>query len=210
MPSYELLATFFITTVVFAYIPGPAMLYAAAQTMARGRFSGLMSVLGIHVGCYVHIIAAAAGLSVLFQAVPWLYMAVKICGAVYLIWLGFSMLRTKVAGGEADLAIAPKSARRAFLDSIIVEVLNPKTALFFLAFLPQFVDPAASFPVWLQFLILGFLVNVIFSSADLVCVLLAGAMLGKLQRSGSMQRLARRAAGTVLMGLGVHLALQRS
>jgi len=210
MPSYELLITFFITTVVFAYIPGPAMLYAAAQTMARGRASGLMSVLGIHVGCYVHIIAAAAGMSVLFQAVPWLYMVVKLCGAAYLIWLGFSMLCTKVAGGEVNLAIAPKSAKRAFFDSIIVDVLNPKTALFFLAFLPQFVDPAAAFPVWLQFLILGFLVNVIFSSADLVCVLLAGAMLGRLQRSGSMQRLARRAAGTVLMGLGVHLALQRS
>jgi threonine/homoserine/homoserine lactone efflux protein len=210
MPSYELLITFFITTVVFAYIPGPAMLYAAAQTMARGRASGLMSVLGIHVGCYVHIIAAAAGMSVLFQAVPWLYMVVKLCGAAYLIWLGFSMLRTKVAGGEVNLAIAPKSAKRAFFDSIIVDVLNPKTALFFLAFLPQFVDPAAAFPVWLQFLILGFLVNVIFSSADLVCVLLAGAMLGRLQRSGSMLRLARRAAGTVLMGLGVHLALQRS
>lgn len=176
MPSYELLITFFITTVVFAYIPGPAMLYAAAQTMARGRASGLMSVLGIHVGCYVHIIAAAAGMSVLFQAVPWLYMVVKLCGAAYLIWLGFSMLRTKVAGGEVNLAIAPKSAKRAFFDSIIVDVLNPKTALFFLAFLPQFVDPAAAFPVWLQFLILGFLVNVIFSSADLVCVLLAGAM----------------------------------
>jgi threonine/homoserine/homoserine lactone efflux protein len=210
MPSYELLITFFITTVVFAYIPGPAMLYAAAQTMARGRAFGLMSVLGIHVGCYVHIIAAAAGMSVLFQAVPWLYMVVKLCGAAYLIWLGFSMLRTKVTGGEVNLAIAPKSAKRAFFDSIIVDVLNPKTALFFLAFLPQFVDPAAAFPVWLQFLILGFLVNVIFSSADLVCVLLAGAMLGRLQRSGSMQRLARRAAGTVLMGLGVHLALQRS
>lgn len=210
MPSYELLVTFFITTVVFAYIPGPAMLYAAAQTMARGRFSGLMAVLGIHVGCYFHIFASAAGLSVLFQAVPWLYMAVKLCGAVYLIWLGFSMLRTKVVGGEVDLSIAPKSAKRAFVDSIIVDVLNPKTALFFLAFLPQFVDPSAAFPVWLQFLILGFMVNVIFSSADLVCVLLAGAMFGRLQGSGSVQRLARRAAGTVLMGLGVHLALQRS
>lgn len=210
MPSYELLVTFFITTVVFAYIPGPAMLYAAAQTMARGRFSGLMAVLGIHVGCYFHIFASAAGLSVLFQAVPWLYMAVKLCGAVYLIWLGFSMLRTKVAGGEVDLSITPKSAKRAFVDSIIVEVLNPKTALFFLAFLPQFVDPSAAFPVWLQFLILGFLVNVLFSSADIVCVVLAGAMFGRLQRSGSVQRFARRAAGTVLMGLGVHLALQKS
>lgn len=210
MPSYELLAAFFVTTALFAYIPGPAMLYAAAQTMARGRFAGLMAVLGIHVGCYVHIFAAAAGLSVLFQAVPWLYLAVKLGGACYLIWLGFSMLRSKLEDGTVSVMIEPKSARRAFVDSIIVDVLNPKTALFFLAFLPQFVDPAAAFPVWLQFLILGVAVNFIFSSADLVGVLLAGAMVGRLKRSSFAQAIARRAAGTVLMGLGVHLALQRS
>lgn len=210
MPSYELLAAFFVTTALFAYIPGPAMLYAAAQTMARGRFAGLMAVLGIHVGCYVHIFAAAAGLSVLFQAVPWLYLAVKLGGACYLIWLGFSMLRSKLEDGTASVMIEPKSAKRAFVDSIIVDVLNPKTALFFLAFLPQFVDPAAAFPVWLQFLILGVAVNFIFSSADLVGVLLAGAMVGRLKRSSFAQAIARRAAGTVLMGLGVHLALQRS
>ncbi|WP_288430489.1 LysE family translocator [uncultured Agrobacterium sp.] len=210
MPSYELLAAFFVTTALFAYIPGPAMLYAAAQTMARGRFAGLMAVLGIHVGCYVHIFAAAAGLSVLFQAVPWLYLAVKLGGACYLIWLGFSMLRSKLEDGTASVMIEPKSARRAFVDSIIVDVLNPKTALFFLAFLPQFVDPAAAFPVWLQFLILGVAVNFIFSSADLVGVILAGAMVGRLKRSSFAQAIARRAAGTVLMGLGVHLALQRS
>ncbi|NTJ41806.1 LysE family translocator [Agrobacterium larrymoorei] len=209
MPSYELLAAFFVTTALFAYIPGPAMLYAAAQTMARGRFAGLMAVLGIHVGCYVHIFAAAAGLSVLFQAVPWLYLAVKLGGACYLIWLGFSMLRSKLEDGMASVMIEPKSARRAFVDSIIVDMLNPKTALFFLAFLPQFVDPAAAFPVWLQFLILGVAVNFIFSSADLLGVLLAGAMVGRLKRSSVAQALARRAAGTVLMGLGVHLALQR-
>lgn len=89
-------------------------------------------------------------------------------------------------------------------------MLNPKTALFFLAFLPQFVDPAAAFPVWLQFLILGIAVNFIFSSADLVGVLLAGAMVGRLKRSSAVQVLARRAAGTVLMGLGVHLAFQKT
>lgn len=210
MPPYELFAAFFVTTALFAYIPGPAMLYAAAQTMARGRFAGQMAVLGIHVGCYFHIAAASAGLSVLFQAVPWLYLAVKLGGAGYLIWLGFSMLRSKLEDGAAQIVIEPKSARRAFVDSIIVEVLNPKTALFFLAFLPQFVDPAAAFPVWLQFLILGVAVNVIFSSADLVGVLLAGAMVGRMKRSYFAQAIARRAAGATLMGLGVHLALQRT
>lgn len=140
MPSTELLIAFFVTTAIFAYIPGPAMLYAAAQTIARGRWSGLMATLGIHLGCYVHVMAAAAGLSVLFHAVPVLYLVVKLAGAAYLVWLGISMLRAKAEGGDAALpALEAKSGRRAFLESITVEVLNPKTALFFLAFLPQFI-----------------------------------------------------------------------
>ena len=98
MPSTELFIAFLATTAIFAYIPGPAMLYAAAQTIARGRGAGLMASLGIHLGCYVHVIAAAAGLSVLFHAVPMLYMAVKFAGAAWLIWLGISLFRAKAQG----------------------------------------------------------------------------------------------------------------
>ncbi|MBN9237214.1 MULTISPECIES: LysE family translocator [Phyllobacteriaceae] len=211
MPSTELLIAFFVTTAIFAYIPGPAMLYAAAQTIARGRWSGLMATLGIHLGCYVHVMAAAAGLSVLFHAVPVLYLVVKLAGAAYLVWLGISMLRAKAEGGDAALpALEAKSGRRAFLESITVEVLNPKTALFFLAFLPQFIDASAGLPVWAQFLILGTIVNLIFSSADLVCVMLAGVLVARLKRSSGAQRLMRRAGGTLLVGLGAHLALQRT
>ncbi|TIT55679.1 MAG: LysE family translocator, partial [Mesorhizobium sp.] len=126
MPSTELLIAFFATTAIFAYIPGPAMLYAAAQTMARGRWSGLTAALGIHLGGYVHVFAAAAGLSVLFHAVPPLYMAVKLVGALYLIWLGISLFRKRVEGDVALPAIERKSACRAFFESIAVEVLNPK------------------------------------------------------------------------------------
>ncbi|WP_312402442.1 LysE family translocator [Rhizobium sp.] len=210
MPSVELLITFFITTAVFAYIPGPAMLYAAAQTMARGRKGGLMATLGIHLGCYVHVVAAAAGLSVLFHAVPTLYLAVKMIGAGYLIWLGISLFRAKTSGDPSLPVIGQKSARRAFLESITVEVLNPKTAIFFMAFLPQFVDASAAFPVWLQFLILGAVVNMTFSSADLVCVFLAGAVVNGLKKSAAAQRMMQRAGGAVLIGLGAHLALQRN
>jgi threonine/homoserine/homoserine lactone efflux protein len=210
MPSFEMLIAFFITTAVFAYIPGPAMLYAAAQTMARGRRGGLMAVLGIHIGCYVHVIAAAAGLSVLFHAVPALYLAVKLIGAGYLVWLGISLFRARSTGDTALPAFAQKSARRAFVESITVEVLNPKTALFFMAFLPQFVDASAAFPVWLQFVILGAVVNLMFSSADIVCVLLAGAVVKRLKSSGRAQRLVQRAGGALLIGLGTHLALQKS
>lgn len=211
MASYELLAAFLVTTALFAYVPGPAMLYTIAQTMARGRAAGLMAVLGIHLGCYIHIVAAVAGLSVLFQAVPWLYIAVKFGGACYLIWLGFSMLRARLSDNTTgSFTIGQKSSKRAFIDSVVVEMLNPKTALFFLAFLPQFVDPAAAFPVWLQFLILGVAVNIVFTSADFVVVMVAGLAAGRLKRSAFAQGVARRAAGAILMGLGVRLAWQRS
>jgi threonine/homoserine/homoserine lactone efflux protein len=210
MPSTELLIAFFATTTIFAYIPGPAMLYAAAQTMARGRWSGLTAALGIHLGGYVHVVAAAAGLSVLFHAVPTLYIAVKLAGALYLIWLGVSLFRARAQDDAVISGIEPKSARRAFFESITVEVLNPKTAIFFMAFLPQFIDASATFPVWLQFLVLGTIVNLMFSSADVMCVVLAGALVTRLRRSSHAQRLMRRAGGAVLVGLGVHVALQKS
>jgi len=210
MPSTELLGAFFVTTAIFAYIPGPAMLYAAAQTVARGRWSGLTAALGIHLGGYVHVLAAATGLSVLFHAVPPLYMAVKLVGALYLIWLGVSLLRVKIQGTATLPVIERKSARRAFFESITVEVLNPKTAIFFMAFLPQFIDASTTFPVLLQFVALGTIVNLMFSSADIVCVFLAGAMIARLRRSGRAQRLMQRAGGAVLVGLGVHVALQKA
>ena len=210
MPSIELLIAFFITTAVFAYIPGPAMLYAAAQTIARGRWSGLMAALGIHLGGYVHVLMAAAGLSVLFHAVPTLYVIVKIAGAAYLIWLGISLFRAKVNGDIGGRDVGAKSARRAFIESIAVEVLNPKTALFFLAFLPQFIDASAVFPVWVQLLVLGTIVNLMFSSADIVCVFMAGAVISALRGSAAARRLMQRAGGTILVGLGLHLAFQKS
>ncbi|MGB6118066.1 MAG: LysE family translocator [Mesorhizobium sp.] len=210
MPSTDLLITFFITTAIFAYIPGPAMLYAAARTLAGGRWAGLMASLGIHIGCYVHVIAAAAGLSFVFHAVPTLYLIVKLAGAAYLIWLGVTMLRGKTEEGTETIRVDPGSGRKAFFQSITVEVLNPKTAIFFIAFLPQFVDPAAGLPVWAQFLILGTIVNLLFSSADLVCVFLAGAVMSRLRGSSSVQRISQRTGGAVLVGLGAHLALQRS
>ncbi len=208
MPSHELLLAFFVTTAVFAYIPGPAMLYATAQTIARGRAAGLMASLGIHLGCYAHVIAAAAGLSFVFHAVPALYLAIKLAGAAYLVWLGIQMLRRVP---ETAGALPPADAgKRAFMESVLVEVLNPKTAIFFIAFLPQFVDPAAAFPVWLQFLILGSVVNLMFSSADIVCVFFASAIAGKLRQSDRAQTIMRRAGGAILIGLGLRLAADRS
>ncbi|MCW6512488.1 LysE family translocator [Lichenifustis flavocetrariae] len=208
MPPIETFAAFLVTTCIFACIPGPAMLYAAARTMAGGRRAGLMAALGIHMGGYAHVIAAAAGLSVLFRAVPPLYIAVKFAGAVYLIHLGIQMFRAESNADVAVAGVAMKTARRAFLESAAVETLNPKTALFFMAFLPQFVDRSAGAPIWLQLGAFGVLVNLIFSLADIVCVLLAARIAARLRRSGSAQRWMRRMGGSVLVGLGTHVALQ--
>ncbi len=210
MPSTHLFITFLAATAIFAVIPGPAMLFAAAQTLAGGRVCGLMASFGIHLGGYVHVIAAAAGLSVVFHAVPMLYLAIKFAGAVYLISLGLSLFRDKPSRDIVEPAIEAKSGRPAFLESITVEVLNPKTALFFLAFLPQFIDPSALAPVWIQFVLLGTIVNLMFSFADVICVLLADVVMSRLRRSSRAQRLVRCAGGTILVGLGAHLALQRS
>jgi threonine/homoserine/homoserine lactone efflux protein len=212
MTSLDLFLTFLVTTSLFAFLPGPAMLYVAARTVAANRLAGLMATLGIHVGCYAHVAAAAAGLSVLFHAVPTAYLVVKLAGALYLVWLGIRMFRTP-ARRPGDVTAVPggsKSARRAFVESMMVEVLNPKTAIFFLAFLPQFIDGTAAIPVWMQFAILGILVNAIFSVADIVCVLLAGAILKRLRTSSRTERLMQKIGGTILVGLGVNLAWHRA
>lgn len=208
MASAEVLIAFAVATALFAYFPGPALLYTAAQTLARGRRAGLMAALGIHVGCYAHVLAATLGLSAVFRYVPEAYTALKIAGAAYLVWLGIQMLR----GGGTDVApkIAPKSARRAFAESIVVELLNPKVAIFFIAFLPQFVDPAGSLPVWLQSLILGVVVNLAFSSADVVTAFTASAVVGRLKKSSTMERTARWIGGGLLIGLGVKLGFDKT
>jgi threonine/homoserine/homoserine lactone efflux protein len=210
MPTTDVLLAFVVTTALFAFIPGPAMFYAAARTLAGGRRAGFMAVFGINLGAYVHVIAAAAGLTALFHAVPVAYTIVKLAGALYLIWLGVSMFRSRGAGSETPMAASTASSRKAFIESIAVEVLNPKTAIFFLAFLPQFVDANASLPLWAQFAILGAIVNGIFTVADIVCVLLAGLIVKRVKQSSRMQRLIQRVGGTILVGLGLHVALQRS
>lgn len=207
MPNWDVLSLFFVATVTFAYMPGPAMLYATAQTVALGRRAGLMAALGIHVGGYLHVVAAAGGVAALFHAAPVLYAVVKMAGAAYLVWLGVQLWRKPSGAAAASPAPLGKSGRRAFVESIAVEAFNPKTALFFVAFLPQFSDPAAAWPLWAQLLLLGGIVNVIFSSADLICVAIAGFLTDRLHRSGAALRIMRMAGGSILVGLGAKLAL---
>jgi len=209
MPSADLLVAFAVATAIFAYMPGPAMLYTAAQTLARGRRGGLMAALGIHIGCYVHVVAAVFGLAAIMKLVPELYFGLKLVGALYLIWLGIAMIRGGTSENPA-VTVTTRSPRRAFVDSMLVEILNPKTAIFFVAFLPQFVDPAATLPVWAQLLVLGTIVNFAFSSADIVVILVASAAMVKLKASGLAQKVTRVIGGTILIGLGARLAVERT
>lgn len=209
MPSLELLVAFLVATSIFAYMPGPSTLYAAAQTIARGRRAGWFAALGIHMGGYLHVIAAAVGLGYVFEAVPTLYVALKIAGAAYLIWLGVMMFKAKASSEDVSETAPQKSTKRAFWESVSVELLNPKTAIFYVAFLPQFADPSASFPIWAQLLILGSIVNIMFSSADAMCVLLAGKAVEFFKSSGKANQLAQRVGGGILVALGAKLALER-
>jgi threonine/homoserine/homoserine lactone efflux protein len=208
MASWETLFAFATLTLLVAYFPGPALLYTAAQTIAHGRRAGFMAMLGIHLGCYLHVFAAAFGLSAVFKHVPELYVAVKLAGAFDLVWLGIGMIRSKL--GAADSAVTPaKTVKRALLDSFIVEVLNPKVALFFIALLPQFVDPAGSLPVWGQFLILGIIVNFAFSSADFVTVLGASAVVKTMKKTQAGFAFGRWLGGSLMIGLGIKLATDK-
>jgi threonine/homoserine/homoserine lactone efflux protein len=208
MPSTEHLLAFLAATLIFAIFPGPAILYAVAQTMTRGRRGGFLAALGLSVGGLAHVVAAAAGLSVIFAHSPTLFLIVKIAGAVYLVWMGIQMIRSKGAAGPMPV-LSAKSLPRAFVESVVVELLNPKTALFFIAFLPQFVDGAAAFPVWLQFLLLGLFVNLCFFASDLMAIFLTDWIVARLKRSARAVRLLRIAGGSALVGLGAHMAVSR-
>ena len=209
MPASNVLIAFFTAAAIFAFIPGPGILYAAAQTMAGGRAVGFAGTLGLALGGYAHVLAAAAGLSMAFHAVPLLYTAVKLMGAVYLVWLGVSMMRAKAAGTAGAPVVERRTRRRAFVEGVTVEMLNPKTAMFFLAFLPQFVDPSASMPVWAQFVILGSIVNSMFALADVVAVLLAASVVTRVGRASRVQLWVQKISGGILVALGLRLALYR-
>lgn len=209
MAGPEVLLGFIVATLIFGYMPGPALVYTAAQTMAFGRQGGFKAALGLHAGGYVHVLTAALGLAVILELVPTLFVVIKLFGAAYLVWLGIAMIRA--GGTPSDMPeIRQRSARRAFVNSMLVEILNPKTALFFLAFLPQFVDPGGALPAWAQFLILGTIVNLTFSSADIMAVLMTDEILKRMRQSSRLQKWLKWVGGSILVGLGVHLAASRA
>jgi threonine/homoserine/homoserine lactone efflux protein len=152
MPSPEVVAAFAGASLALLIVPGPSVLYIVTRSMDQGRAAGLISVLGIHTGTIVHVVAAALGLSAILASSAVSFQVVKYAGAAYLVWLGVKALRERheerSGRGERE-----RSLRRIYAQGVVVNVLNPKTALFFLAFLPQFVDVGK--PVTAQVLVLG-------------------------------------------------------
>jgi threonine/homoserine/homoserine lactone efflux protein len=204
IPDTAGLAVFVVAALALLLVPGPAVLYVVARSIHQGRRAGLASVLGIHVGTLVHIAAATAGLSALLVSSSVAFTAVKVAGAVYLVALGLWTLFSRRP--EAEVALGgERNLRRAFAQGIIVNVLNPKTALFFLAFLPQFVDADASHPA-VQIAVLGLLFALLGLVTDSLWAIAAGTAGGLLRRSRRYLRTQRYVAGTVYVGLGVATA----
>jgi threonine/homoserine/homoserine lactone efflux protein len=208
IPDPGSLALFVVAALALLVVPGPAVLYVVARSVHQGRRAGLASVLGIHTGTLVHIAAATVGLSALILSSAVAFTAVKIAGAVYLVGLG---LWTLLAGrAETDIAVGgERNLRRVFAQGIVVNVLNPKTALFFLAFLPQFVDPDAPHPA-LQIAFLGLLFAALGLVTDSLWALVTGTAGGLVRGSRRYLRAQRYVAGTIYVGLGVATAVSGS
>jgi threonine/homoserine/homoserine lactone efflux protein len=194
------LALFAAAAFALAVVPGPAVLYIVARSVDQGRLAGFVSALGIATGSLVHVTAATIGLSSLLASSATAFTIVKYAGAVYLIVLGIRRLMTREVLEEAVVR-GQRSRRSLFANGVVVNVLNPKTALFFLAFLPQFVDPETG-SATVEILVLGLIFTLIALASDSTWALLAGTLGGWLKRSRWYLGVKRWVTGLVFVGLG--------
>ena len=206
IPPWPLFSAFLLAGFVLAVTPGPGVFYIVARSLVQGRRSGLVSVAGVALGNLGNALAASVGLAAVFAVSALAFTVVKYAGAAYLIWLGVRMLR---APSSVTEAVAPRAAPlgRIFRDGFVVALLNPKTAVFFAAFLPQFVSANAA-PM-AQSVVLGALFVVIAAVTDSIYAFAAGTIAPKLRANGT-QRIARRLGGSVFIGLGIFAALAGS
>ncbi|MGD0976010.1 MAG: LysE family translocator [Candidatus Korobacteraceae bacterium] len=195
--------------IVLLVIPGPAVLYIVARSVDQGRKAGLASCSGITTGGLVHVLAAAFGLSALLVSSAMAYSVVKYAGAAYLVYLGIKKLRERPVAADGVKHVEPASLRHVYAQGVLVQVLNPKAAIFFFAFLPQFVNPTRG-PVTLQFLALGMIFIVMGFISDSLWALTAGSAAGWLQRNRTFLRHQRYVSGTVYIGLGLATAASGS
>lgn len=205
-PPWPLFSAFLVASFALAVTPGPGVIYIVTRSLVQGRCSGLASVAGVAFGNLGNAFAASVGLAALFAVSSFAFSVIKYVGALYLLYLGVKMLRS--APAESSTA-APATAplKRIFRDGFIVALLNPKTTLFFAAFLPQFMTPAA--PPMLQSMALASLFVAIAAITDTIYALAAGAASPALHNS-AVRRIGRRLGGGIFIGLGIFTALSGS
>jgi threonine/homoserine/homoserine lactone efflux protein len=203
MLDTHLLALFLAAATLLAVTPGPGIFYVLARTISGGRREGTLSALGTLVGGSVHVLAAGLGLSAVLVASATAFAIVKYAGAAYLVWLGFRMIRTRNVPMEEP--VEEGNSNHAFRQGIVTEILNPKTALFFLSFLPQFVRPAFGHIV-IQFLLLGVMSVILNTTADLLVVFFAAPISARLRSSARFRRNQRVVSGAGMIGLGAFVA----
>lgn len=204
IPTLSTLAIFIGASLVLLLTPGPAVVYIVARGVSQGWRAGVTSALAVGGGNFVHALAATAGLSALLVASAEAFTIVKWAGAAYLVWIG---VRTLLGSDtKSEEAPPPQPLSRIARQGFVVAVLNPKTAIFFLAFVPQFVNPSHG-PVAWQFLILGTLFAILGIVTDSAYGVLAGALQGLVTQRRAAQRPARLVTGTLYLGLGVSAAM---
>jgi threonine/homoserine/homoserine lactone efflux protein len=206
MPTATTLALFVLAAYLLAVVPGPAVTYVVTQSIDKGRTAGLLSALGIACGGLVHVTAAVVGLSALIASSASAFTVVKIVGAAYLIAIGVRrLLERDPPEPDDEAAVVVVGRSQLVLQGAVVNVLNPKTALFFLAFLPQFVDPDRG-PVAAQAGVLGCLFVVVAALSDSSYALVASAAAGRVRRSARIRRVQRWVSGTIFVALGATAA----
>lgn len=205
MPSTEVLFAFTLAALMMNISPGPSNLYVMARAIAQGTRGGIVAALGLAAGSLVHVVATVFGLSAVFEHSPTLYTVVKLLGAGYLLYLGLSYWLA--ASGESDTQLSrlkPKALSAVFAESVVVEVTNPKTALFFIALLPQFVVPESG-PVSQQLLILGIIVTVSALPCDVLVAVSSSKVSAWLLQNQQAQRIQERVSGSILMAMGTYI-----
>ena len=214
------LLLFLTAALLLAVAPGPGMLYVLARTLAGGKREGLLSALGTLLGGMVHVFAAALGVSVILARSAVAFSAVKYVGAAYLCFLGVRMIRDAQKDAPKDSPKATQykgdslsanhgAARNPLAQGVATEVLNPKTALFFLSFIPQFVNRGVGH-VFVQFVVLGTVSVILNTSADMIVVLMAGPLGKQIRSSAVFRRRQRTVTGAIMIGLGTYLASSES
>jgi threonine/homoserine/homoserine lactone efflux protein len=204
MPDLSTLAVFAAASFALVAVPGPSVLYIVGTSIAQGRRAGVASMFGVQTGALIHVFAAAIGVSAILASSAELFNVVKFAGAAYLVWLGVQKLRH--AGDEDPAARSPRSHAHLFRQGVVVNILNPKVAMFFLAFLPQFIDPDAASP-GLQIIGLGLIFILIAMISDTTYALLAGTAAERLSGTFAARRRLDRISGGVMIGLGAVAAL---